>query len=263
MANTPGMILDRAHPLARGLVGWWPMNEGGGSGVGDIGPYSRHGLMTNVTQGMSSGWTGGPHGRAVAFDNSDDYIDTRSTIPVSLTGDLSFSVWLNVPDRSNYYMIVTKNQSSTSSNPFQMHLRQTTGYVWIGRGTAGVNTEANNSTAFPLNTWAHLCVTHNRVSSDFKFYYNGAINATVNVSIATITDAGTPVMIGRRVSDNFYFKGGMTNLRIYNRVLSDADAMTLYADPYAGALRSVRRFYSIAFRAAWASRANQILGGST
>jgi hypothetical protein len=53
-----GIQLNRSHPLARGLVGCWLMNENGGNKVFDLSDNRNTGSLTNVT------WT--PGGVAIA-----------------------------------------------------------------------------------------------------------------------------------------------------------------------------------------------------
>ena len=92
--NLPGLILDPAHPLARGLVGWWPLNEGAGAGANDVSLNRNSGLFANIVQGSTSGWVGGVGGHAVQFDGSVVIVSVPHAAPVALTGDMSFIAWV-------------------------------------------------------------------------------------------------------------------------------------------------------------------------
>lgn len=238
--NIPGLMLDRAHPLSRGLVGWWPINEGAGERVNDISGNGEHGKAINVVQSATAGWTGGPLGRAFRFDGSDDYIECNTPLKTSLAGPMSISLWVNPPDRSGYYMLATKTTASPA-NPFQMHLRLTSGYVFFGRGTdAGANDETSNTTAPPLNQWSHIVVTSTNAGGNWsnRFYQNGSLNSTQTGGTAIADDTTSVLRFGRR-GDGNYSKCATANIRIYNRVLSASEVAQLYADPLAGALAPV------------------------
>jgi len=43
-----GVLLNPYHPLARGLVGCWLFNEGGGNSVFDLSGYGNHGMLGGV-----------------------------------------------------------------------------------------------------------------------------------------------------------------------------------------------------------------------
>jgi hypothetical protein len=107
--NLPGLMLDRSHPLARGLVGWWPLNEGGGTRVADVGSYQNPGAFGNITPSSTSGWSGGPHGRAVRFDGSDDIISVPHSASLALTGDMSACAWVNVTSVASPHVPFNQN----------------------------------------------------------------------------------------------------------------------------------------------------------
>lgn len=69
----PGARLDRAHPLSRGLVACYLLNEGAGTRIMDIsGKYD--GTLTN----MVLPWVGHKYGNALNFDGVDDFVDCGS-----------------------------------------------------------------------------------------------------------------------------------------------------------------------------------------
>ena len=85
-------------------------------------------------------------------------------------------------------------------------------------------------TPLPTNTWKHVVFTFS--SGTLKGYVDG-----VPVAFSTNTFTGTETLplqmyglyIGTDPSKSASFKGDIDDVRLYNRVLSDADVLALYA----------------------------------
>ena len=63
--------INRQHPLARGLVGCWPLWEGAGSRVMDVSGHGQHGALINMEPGD---WTAGPVGHRLLFGGTNEYV---------------------------------------------------------------------------------------------------------------------------------------------------------------------------------------------
>ena len=72
-------IINRSHPLARGLVAAWPLHEGGGLRMRDIG----RGNDATITGAVATDWVQTPHGSAFEFDGNNDIATTARTIGFS------------------------------------------------------------------------------------------------------------------------------------------------------------------------------------
>ncbi len=246
--NLPGLALDYAHPLARGLAGWWPMNEGGGERVNDISPFGNHGKITGVSPSSTSGWAGGIHGRALALDGSDDYIRVEHSQSLAITGAVTLHAWVYVTSVATYGFIVGKFGTPTAyAGPYTMRWNATTGVMDTYRGTgSGENALANTSpTSIPLNAWTHVVFTDDLTTA--RLWWNGQQVGSASSVGVSIADAGQPLWIGRR-TDGYYVPGRIAHVRIYNRALDAREVAQLYADPLAGALAPARasRYYSVA-----------------
>lgn len=245
--NLPGPILDRTHPLSCGLVGWWPMNEGGGERLNDISPYQNRGILTNVVQSTIAGWTGGNGAitRGVLFDYA---ASAHAVIPdapqLRLLGSMTVSFWIRPKDRSNYYMPLGKSTSDIA-NPFVVMHFLTSGLIYFSRGDGATETQLVSATAPTVGVWTHVCIVCNG-TVDTTFYFNGKVDVVRAGFSNSITDGGSPLYLARRGS-GYYFPGGLAHVRLYNRALGGREVMQLYTDPLAGALAPVRasRYYSV------------------
>jgi len=240
--NLPGLVLDRAHPLSRGLVGWWPMNEGGGTRVNDISGIGNHGTLTNVSPGPTSGWSGGRTGSAIRFDGSDDYITIPHSPTLALVGDMSISLWMFFTIDAAYKMLVSKDATNVPK-PYDYYVREVgaDGLPLFLRGNGSSNASVAGATAPASNIWNHLAVT--MLGTTVTHYLNGRPSGSGTLS-TTIADGGDPLRIGTR-ADGFTGACAVASPRIYNRALSAVEVAQLYADPMAGAIMpsNPRRYY--------------------
>ncbi len=242
--NQPGLVLDRAHPLTRGLVGWWPMNEGGGGQAKDVSGSANPATLTNISPSSTSGWAGGPSGRSLMFDATDDYLSVTSSKAIStdLLGDMTWAMWVKIVNFSNHIWLLSKG-SGTFADSYNCFLLITTGIVYHRRanGTAAEQ-DVTSTRAPPLGQWCHIAATErNRVVTH---YLNGAPNGSATLSAGSTSDSGNVLRIGAR-SDGFYMNGQMAHVRLYSRALSAVEVGQLYADPLAGARlpSNPRRYY--------------------
>ena len=79
--------LNMAHPLTRGLVGCWLLNDTGGLRAWDSSPYANHGLLTGFADPVKRPFNG------LQFDGTDDYVSVPNVGPLQLTTKLSLGVW--------------------------------------------------------------------------------------------------------------------------------------------------------------------------
>lgn len=85
-----GSLINMGHPLTRGLVGAWLMNEGGGSELYD---HSGNGL-TPVLQSTAS-FSPGDNGQSLSFNGTSDYVDFGAIV-IPTTGTISIRFKPNV-----------------------------------------------------------------------------------------------------------------------------------------------------------------------
>lgn len=224
-ANIPGLMLDRAHPLSRGLVLWLPLNEAAGSATYDV----VSGQKATLTNGPV--WTGGNLGAALTFDGSDDYITVPHSPALAILGDMSWFCFVRPVTYGNHHCLPSK-ATVNWGNPFDMRLENGTGVITHCRGTASSNSCASSTSAAPLNRWTHVGATQRGTA--VRFFFNGGLDSTGTVSI-TPTDASGAFRLGVRVDSATKMNGNVAHVRIYNRALPDAEVAQLYANPLAGA----------------------------
>ena len=88
-------------------------------------------------------------------------------------------------------------------------------------------------TTLPLNQWSYLAVIFN--GTQVNTYVNGALISTQALS-ATIMARGNPINIGADASPAQFYKGLLDDLRIYSRVLTQAQIQSDMTTPVGGAI---------------------------
>lgn len=248
VANIPGLLLDRAHPLSRGLVGWWPMQEGAGERVNDItGNLYQSALMRNVSPSTTSGWTATKIGRGINFDATDDMLAvphnaSSKAIATLITFNWTISMWVKVDNLAVYSWALGKLNASNLPSPIQTYWEPSGGGYWqtlVGNGVSygGPPTATG---AIKAGAFHNLVVVREGMQS--WCYLDGKRSGTVQSCGATTTDGGMEMSFGARVTTRIG-QGGITNYRIYDRTLPAAEVAQLYADPMAGVIRQLR-FYT-------------------
>lgn len=226
--------IDWSHQLSQDLLLWYPFNEGRGLDVID---YSVNRLTRTLTNMSSStSWVGGRDGVALFFDNSNDRLTVGSATVIDNIFDTgaSVSVWINtnsgtnsrIVDKTGWLFLPLETLSGTC-NIRLTHQFSTTNGHWT-------------TTARPITfgQWHHVVVTYNNSSTanDAIIYVDGvpaAISETSTPAGTRVSDASGSFVIGDRLSTGRTFDGSMSDFRVYDRILSDVEVMSLYTDPWA------------------------------
>ncbi len=221
-----GIQLNKSHPLARGLVGCWLMNEGDGGTLFDYSGNGNNGPLTNAS------W----NGQTVKFDGDGDYIN----VPYSsllLGGIEDFSIAFTL-----------KYESQAVSTFVDTRLGPTQGLVIFSGtivGDAGTvqfemfdiaRRRYRNSYGPSLDDGLdHSIIFVFDRDGLWRYYLDGVQVATQNIAASSgDIDSGEPYRImGHIDAGNSCGKGCVTNWYHYNRALSPDEAKTLYSDPYA------------------------------
>jgi len=226
-----GILLNKTHPLARGLVGCWLMNEGTGGKLYDLSANGNHGTFVGDTH-----WAAGKYGSCLSFDGDGDYVEMSSS-GADWTEDfsqLTVSAWVknNEIELSHGYAYVCKGEHSGEASSWT--LGKGTGESWY----FGVKESPANQVAVdsPLNyqedlLWHHIVGVWN--GSNLYIYSDGVSVGTTEPSFtATLRDTAYNVAIGASASGSYGVDGYIDNVMIFNRALSPEEIKALYADPF-------------------------------
>lgn len=242
-----GARLNSSTSLGNGLIYCGLFNEGVGLKVADISPFKATGTLTNMGASSTTGWAYSKFGNTLAFDGTNDAISLGTGLSqFAITGStpFTFSLWWKTTPNPSAAMFLLCNESQTAPNQ---------GFSWDIRGNAGADPyqmtfRSNPGTVgiivqYPRTDdalWHHAVITYtgSGVASGFSMYEDGKpLTPTVtNDTLAGNSLAGANIMtIGARQDGaGAPFLGNLDNVRIYNRVLTQAEVSELYRNPFAG-----------------------------
>lgn len=228
--------LDLTHPLALGLVGWWPLDEGQGIVARDLSIYANRGTLTSMADPATatSGWGAGASQRELAFDGSNDHVSVPHSSSLSVVGDMTMTAWIRIA-AWNWHMLMTKTNGGTAG-PYSAYVNLVRGTIEFHRGNGAAAAYVESTTALALNTWQFVAVT--MAGTAVQHYLNAATAGSGTLSTA-IADSGNAMQIGRR-TDGFYVGGQLVQCRLYNRALSAAEISQIYADRWAGSIGGIQ-----------------------
>jgi len=241
------------HPeVWRGCVGAWaPCLGPTGLSLRDWSGFRNNGTLTNMEAGTD--WVQNAGMYALDLDATNDSVDAGSVgIPIG-SAARTIALWA-------YQRTRTKNDAlvsiGSSGQQFVFQCGDTALYLF----TDAVN--AANNLNWPvtptLNVWNHFAFSLR--SNAYVAYLNGVavLSGTFSVSINT---ANGSVFIGKRFGLST-IDGLIDDVRIYNRALHGNEVKRLATRRgIAYELAPNRRCRVAGFRAFWAARKAQIIGG--
>ena len=235
--------LDRNHWMMRGLVGWWPLQEGAGLKAHDLSPYNETGTLTNMDQ--STDWIIGPRaGSALDFDSTDDFVDVVNDVRYT-PGQLTVSAWVNFDDMDGQQAIAgvysnTGNQRSWFfGTDASAAVQQKINFIFSSDGT---NFEVWEVSFNDPNVWHHWAATYDGSGGSGVAIYKDGIAQTVSKDQSSGTPSGAlhnstaALRIGRVTAQGSvpnYLDGSLSDVRIWDRALSPSEVRDIYLNPWA------------------------------
>lgn len=213
--------INRAHPLARGLVNCWrvmPHWSGGGTW------YDLAG-RNNVAL------AGGPTWRSdgLGFDGTDD----AASVPLDLSryDKLTISFWMY----STFAFSMTLEHSTdyNANNGFAVY-SDGSGAIVVGYTKTGNLYWVDSFPTPSASAWHHYTLTMDRANRANTAYVDGTLQTLTTVS-HTATAGGNfanlTLYIMSRAGTTLFVAGRLNDLRFYNRILSASEAKAIYTDP--------------------------------
>lgn len=222
-------VINLAHPQAKGLV--LLHDYATDPRASDLSGNKNNGNLVN-----SPDIVGGKFGNALSLNGSTQGITVSESTSLDITGnEISLGAWVYPTASSSYQMLVGKDVSA-SSRQYAIYLTENNTsrlYVALSGVTPG-NVGRNYDLSIPwvVNKWNHVFVTY-KSGVGGAIYINGRV-AYSSGWTGTISHLASNVHIGFEGSDNtYYVSGRISEARIYNRWLSEAEVLDLYTNPRA------------------------------
>ncbi len=212
---------------SRGLVGYWPLDEGSGAVALDWSGEGNNGTITGAT------WTSGKtSANALQFYGGTHASSTPSYVTLNTAQALNpsfftINAWMNITTSTNSYNYIYSNirDCCEIDNGFSMRVAGQTASIQIGN-SGGISTFSGG--IVPLNTWAMITGTYD--GSVVATYVNGVLVHTASYSGAVGQPATYVNTIGALAYSpgTFSTVGSIDDVRLYNRALSAAEIQEIY-----------------------------------
>jgi hypothetical protein len=218
--------------LNDGEVGWWKMDEGLGTIIGDGSGYGNGGTMSGgVTWVIDE--NNCKEGKCADFDGSSGQISlgnppqlTSSVQGLTIAAWVKYDAW-GVAGSSRPYVSDWNSWAPGSQKGFLLRTYQAEQRPEFDI-CDGVNySQINSSQALTLGVWYHVVgvfVPNQR----FEIYVNGVKKGSGTAPATYIPETATPVYIGRGGINSGRFDGMIDDVRIYDHGLSSDEVKHLY-----------------------------------
>jgi len=230
-------LVDWGHPLSKGLVAYWPCQEGAGTIIQDATGSSRN---WGQFQGTFT-WSKGRLGKVPSFNGTNTVIVSQAFPTLGVIGDkMSISAWFNLTASTPFTSFFTSYAGGATSYPLAFLVNDyvaTKLSLEAFDGSSNPHMESTN--AINDGLWHHAVGT--RDAGTFGLWIDGVSNGTA--AVANNNFSTTNQWIMGKYGTNFY-TGLADNFMIYHRVLQPSEIKQLYADPFCLLVKPRRRISS-------------------
>jgi len=218
-----GVRLKTGHPLAKGLVGCWVMNEGDGGIVNDLSGNGTIGTLVNAPT-----WSGGNLNFVQA---SEQYIDLGTDDIFKLQ---EHTILMSVNKITGYDFPLFTREYITSDG-YEWHLGidyANSGNISFAYYDTGIRGWYTVNTNLTVGVDYDLGLVWDKYNSKMKVYLDGVLfgeNSTTNGEIKHAVRATK--IAGRGYNTNTY-GGAIGYTYVYNRVLTASEIASIRREPY-------------------------------
>ncbi|MFG1885609.1 LamG-like jellyroll fold domain-containing protein [Micromonospora sp. NPDC049102] len=246
-STPPGQLpwhLDYGNPDVDSAALRWDLDAGSGTSVIDSSGGGRTGAMASGVYWTQGNDPDNPADRAATLTGGTGQQISVAGSALSNTASYTVSAWVRLTDKSANRTAVSKDGSRTSG----MFLN----YVAADDRWAFSRVSADSDSATPiratsntspvLGKWTHLTGVYDTASGRMKLYVDG-VPQTTSAAVGGWNATGGYV-VGRGkwagAAANIWH-GGIDDVRVYGKALTDAQVADLAGDESAGKLLKVRR----------------------
>ena len=204
--------------LADSPVGYWRLGDGAGNVADDragTNDGTRFGTITTGAPGAIA-----EEDAAMLFDGATGYVRVPNVPGVSLAGDLSIELWVNVALTERHTVI-----SKGYSREFELTIERS-GHLNFYHG-AGGSYQGMQSPVAPIraNTWHHVVVTRSMATKTITYYVDGVSRGTRTFTMTPQASANA-LHIGRSVDPTRWVRGRLDEVAVYPRMMTAAQVAT-------------------------------------
>ncbi|MFA6102962.1 MAG: LamG-like jellyroll fold domain-containing protein [Victivallaceae bacterium] len=219
-----------AAKMPKGLIGEWRLNEGAGSYTEDTSGLGRHGTLVNMNLADPANpcWIQGSDLKALKFDKSAQKYVSVPAVTEPFTKGFTIDATVRFDNLDSSYDVIA---AGLQGNGVYGRLYEQSGFVYLQiRVDNNILLYAVTQSG-RINTpgqWYRITGRCDMVNHTIRIFVDGA-DATdltrYNYSFSgTSLNTGTGIMyIGNSATAGHAFEGGIDNVRLFNRPLTDSE----------------------------------------
>jgi hypothetical protein len=225
----PGARLNMSHPLTKGLVGCWLLNEGGGLRALDLSPYRYHGTLIGFDNPPKRAFNGLSFSLSSAKNSTPDWRagDSQGTI----------GVWFKTNQNSNQTLFCSADEES-ATRFLLFEILVTTSLLQVRQSNDDTEDLVYGSTAVADSKWHSAFLTS--TGTAWAIYLDGIAETLHQGTGSNSGDwfADTTLrdnfVVGQRIRNTTggSFIGQIGLVAVYNRPLLPQEIQALYISPY-------------------------------
>jgi len=208
-------LIGTCFALDKDLVAYWTFDEGAGETAKDMTGNGHDGEFVGDPE-----WVEGKFGKALGFDGSSNYVKVEDDPELAIKLNATYCLWFKpsvaINAANNNYRMLSKNNDYF----FLFNYEQLGQLGFLVKDPGGTNHVVHSNTdEWNEGEWYHATGTFD--GKEIKIYINGEFENTMTYSGEAGT-SGMALWVGADDLPNYY-AGAIDDLRIYKRVLTDAE----------------------------------------
>ena len=216
------------------LVAQWHMDEGNGTTISDSSGNGNDGELGDYNTTNEDGntppiWVDGKFGKALEFDDKDDYVvvENPNNIPVS-TNPITYEAWI----RLNSPITGAEKRQLIGwrwSVPTGLRLIGTNRFSFtIYNTTIDIHSYSSDDDQIAIGEWSYIVGVYD--GSNVMLYHNGMlVKKYINVAIPR-GQRYNDLDFGAQKTGYWYFNGTIDEVSIYNYALSASEIQQHYEE---------------------------------
>jgi len=190
-------------------------------GIQDLSGNGHHGTCTSSTEPTFWNNGHGPGNSAYLFDGVNDSISIGTDAEFDISGDMTISAWV--------YVLTAAH---AASQPVFTKGDGTYGIKRIGSGEFGFvmypGPTSLESATDTDNFWYHITGVYDVSETTMSLYVDGEFDSSTTQASLSVDNA-LALTVGSNVTSGLYLEGGVDDVRLYDRVLTETEIRGLAA----------------------------------
>jgi hypothetical protein len=205
---------------ARGLLAYWPLNEGEGGTIHDRSGNALDGEMIGF-----SGWQKDGSFKFAGGDTGKNYFSLKTNPKINQLGKVgtSYSIvlWIKSPEKKD--QSITEKWVDAPSYPWAIRIDKSNIVFAVYDGSNWIGAYTNAATLYD-GAWHRIVSIKDANAKVLKMYIDDALVSSVDDTLETDSSNNNDFTIGSRDKrGNYNFSGFMRDVMLFNKALNEND----------------------------------------